>query len=67
MENGKIVPSKLSVSPINNGSADGTEPKLLLDESAEQVIDTIAKYSSKTKYTKYGINKANIDYICIKK
>ena len=67
LENGKIVPSKLSVSPINNGSADGTEPKLLLDESAEQVIDTIAKYSSNTKYTKYGINKANIDYICIKK
>lgn len=67
MENGKIIPSKLSITPINNGSADGSVPKLLLDESAEQVIDSIAKYSSNTKYTRHGINRANIDYICIKK
>ncbi len=67
LKDGGIVPSALSVTPVDNGSASGSAPKLLLDARADAVIDEIAKYSNNTKYTKYGIARSAIDYICIQK
>ena len=64
---GSVSASKLSVTPVNNGSATGAAPTLLLDAQAQEVIDQIAKYSNNTKYTRYGIKKENIDFICIQK
>ena len=67
LKDGAVVPSKLSVTPVDNGTLSGTAPKLLLDASADAVIDEIAKFSGNNKYTKYGIARSAIDYICIKK
>lgn len=67
LKDGAVIPSKLSVTPVNNGTLSNEAPRLLLDESADAVIDQIAKYSNNVKYTRYGIPRAAIDYICIKK
>ncbi|MBQ9544116.1 MAG: CapA family protein [Clostridia bacterium] len=66
LNGGAVSASKLSITPVNNGG--GKEAaKLLVDSSAEAVIDQIVAFSDNRKYIGDGIARIAIDFIVIKK
>ena len=66
LDGGAVKASKLSVTPVNNGGGKQAAG-ILLDSSAEAVIDQIVAFSDNRKYIGDGIAKSAIDFILIKK